>query len=81
MSKLEILFKEIENLTFEELWLLWEHLQQKIKNWCMQNLDKKPTSKKGLKLSDFSFAKTQIVLKNYQGSLADAVIEERRSYL
>lgn len=31
-----------------------------------------------LSLKDFSFAKSQNNLKTYQGSLADAVIDERR---
>lgn len=38
-------------------------------------------SEKPLKLSDFSFAKSQEILKDYKGSLSDAVIEERRSAL
>lgn len=36
---------------------------------------------KRLTLSDFSFAESQKILEDYKGSLADAVIEERRSYL
>ncbi|MFT4092635.1 MAG: hypothetical protein QM640_03260 [Niabella sp.] len=31
--------------------------------------------------SDFSFAESREVLKDYQGSLADALIEERRASL
>jgi hypothetical protein len=34
-----------------------------------------------LLLSDFSFSKSRAVLKNYDGSLSDAVIEERRKEL
>lgn len=40
----------------------------------------KPESK-GLKFSDFSFAKTREILKNTKGSLSDTVIEERREAL
>jgi len=36
---------------------------------------------KGLKFSDFSFAKTREILKNTKGSLSDTVIEERREAL
>jgi hypothetical protein len=32
-------------------------------------------------LSDFSFSESQKNLKNYQGSLSDAVVEERRTEL
>jgi len=35
----------------------------------------------GLKLSDFSFYESREVLKDMKGSLSEAVIEERRSYL
>jgi len=34
-----------------------------------------------LTLNDFSFAKSRKLLKDVKGSLSDAVIEERRSYL
>jgi hypothetical protein len=34
-----------------------------------------------LKLSDFSFAKTKEILKNLKSSLADEIVEERRSEL
>ena len=36
---------------------------------------------KRLKLSDFSFAKSKLLLKNVTGSLSDTVIEERREAL
>ena len=38
-------------------------------------------SEKPLKLSDFSFAESQEILKDYKGSFSDAVIEERRAAL
>ncbi len=38
----------------------------------------KKTSKKSILLSDFSFSKSQKNLENYNGSLSDAVIEDRR---
>jgi len=37
------------------------------------------SAKKGLKPSDFSFSKSRKALKNFKGSLSDAVIEERRN--
>ena len=37
--------------------------------------------KEGFTLDDFSFAKSRELLKDVKGSLSDAVIEERRSYL
>ncbi len=40
--------------------------------------DKEP---KILKLSDFSFYKTRKLLKDYNGSFSDTVIEERRKSL
>lgn len=39
------------------------------------------TVNRNVKLSDFSFTKSRKVLKNIKGSLSDAVIGERRSYL
>ncbi|HET8828167.1 MAG TPA: hypothetical protein VFM79_02440 [Pelobium sp.] len=38
-------------------------------------------SEKRLHLSDFSFAKSQELLKDFKGSFSDTVIEERRSDL
>lgn len=35
-------------------------------------------SDEGLSLSDFSFSKSQTNLENYNGSLSEAVIEDRR---
>ena len=40
----------------------------------------KPESK-GLKFSDFSFAKSREILKNKEWSFSDTVIEERRTAL
>ncbi|MBM4167449.1 MAG: hypothetical protein FJ218_11110 [Ignavibacteria bacterium] len=37
--------------------------------------------RKRLQLSDFSFAESRELLKDMKGSLSEAVIEERRSYL
>lgn len=37
-----------------------------------------PHSKKVLNLSNFSFAKTRALLKNFKGSLSEVVVEERR---
>ena len=41
--------------------------------------NKAPSSKKVLKLSSFSFAKTRSLLKNVKSSFSDTVIEERRN--
>jgi len=38
-------------------------------------------SDEGLSLSDFSFSESQDNLKNYKGSLGEAVVEDRRSDL
>lgn len=81
MTKVQIILQELETLSFEELWAVWEYLQQRIKTFLLENFEKTPTEKKYLQLSDFSFAKAQAVLKDYKGSLSDAVIEERRSYV
>ncbi len=81
MSKVAFVLQELETLSLEELWAVWEYLQQKIKHFLLENFEKKPTEKKYLQLSDFSFAKAKAVLKDYKGSLSDAVIEERRSYV
>ena len=40
---------------------------------------KRKTKKKGLKLSDFHFYEARELSKDFKGSLADAVIEERRN--
>jgi len=40
-----------------------------------------PPKKKKLNLELFSFDKSKKILKNYKGSLSEAVIEERRSEL
>ncbi|MFN0033735.1 MAG: hypothetical protein ACKVUS_01625 [Saprospiraceae bacterium] len=37
-----------------------------------------PRSKKVLKLSNFSFARTRALLKDFKGSLSETVVEERR---
>lgn len=39
------------------------------------------TSEDGISLSDFSFAKSKLNLKNFNGSFSETVIEERRSEL
>lgn len=39
------------------------------------------TSDKSLSLSDFSFSKSQKNLESFEGSLSDAVVEERRMEL
>jgi hypothetical protein len=39
--------------------------------------DVQDVSDKGLSLSDFSFQESQKNLQNYEGSLSDAVIQER----
>jgi hypothetical protein len=38
-------------------------------------------SEKKFSLEKFSFKKSQKILENYQGSLSDAVVEERRNSL
>ncbi len=43
--------------------------------------DVQDVSENRLSLSDFSFLESQNNLKNYQGSLSDVVIEERRAEL
>jgi hypothetical protein len=45
----------------------------------LEEEEEKTASEKGFSFADFSFAKSQEVLKNYSGSLSDALIEERRS--
>ncbi len=40
--------------------------------------DVQTSTEKRLSLSDFSFAKSQKNLENFQGSFSDTVIEERR---
>ena len=40
-----------------------------------------PLSKKVLKLSNFSFAKTRALLKDFKGSFSNTVVEERRNAL
>jgi len=37
------------------------------------------SNKEQISLSDFSFAKSRQVLKNYKGSLSDATADDRRS--
>ena len=41
--------------------------------------EEEPNIKKILKLSNFSFAKTRALLKDFKGSLSEAVVEERRT--
>lgn len=75
MSKVELILKEIENLTWAELWLVWEHLQNKIKMQIFSS--PQIPQKKVLQLSNFSFAKTRQLLAGKNLNLSDAVIEER----
>ena len=42
---------------------------------------KRTSSKKILKISDFSFTEAQALLKDYKGSFSDEVINERRKAL
>ena len=44
-------------------------------------IDENSDESKRLMLSDFSFAKSQELLKHVKGTISDAVIEERRSEL
>ena len=44
----------------------------------LEDLEKEETKK--LNLSDFSFNRSKEILKDYKGSLSDALIEERRSW-
>lgn len=43
--------------------------------------EEEPASKKVLKLSNFSFAKTRALLKDFKGSFSETVVEERRKAL
>ena len=43
--------------------------------------EEEPASKKVLKLSTFSFAKTRALLKDFKGSFSETVVEERRKAL
>lgn len=45
----------------------------------LEDLEKEET--KELNLSDFSFNRSKEILKDYKGSLSDALIEERRSFV
>lgn len=45
----------------------------------LEDVEKKP--RRRLMLSDFSFAESREVLKDFKGSLSDSVIEERRDAL
>lgn len=41
--------------------------------------DVETSSKKGMSLSDFSFARSKEALANYNGSFSDTLVEERRN--
>lgn len=45
----------------------------------LEDMPEKETKK--LDISEFSFNRSRDILKDYKGSLSDAVIEERRSFL
>ena len=45
----------------------------------LEDLDKEETKK--MNLNDFSFNRSKEILKDYKGSLSDALIEERRSFV
>lgn len=81
MAKIELLLKDLENLNRDEIWVVWEFLQQKIKSFILnptQSVEKEET--KTLKFNDFSFGRTREILKGKNLNLSDAVIQERRSY-
>ncbi|WP_375562528.1 hypothetical protein ACE193_08280 [Bernardetia sp. OM2101] len=81
MAKIELLLKDLENLNRDEIWVVWEFLQQKIKSYTLnpaQSVEKEET--KRLQFDDFSFGRTREILKGKNLNLSDAVIEERRSY-
>lgn len=81
MAKIELLLKDLEKLNRDEIWVVWEFLQQKIKSFILnpaQSVAKEET--KTLQFSDFSFGRTREILKGKNLNLSDAVIEERRSY-
>ncbi|MFN0174232.1 MAG: hypothetical protein ACKVU0_06255 [Saprospiraceae bacterium] len=40
--------------------------------------EEEPNTKKVLKMSNFSFAKTRALLKDFKGSFSETVVEERR---
>ncbi|WP_338812204.1 hypothetical protein V9L05_12410 [Bernardetia sp. Wsw4-3y2] len=79
MAKIDLLLKDLENLNRDELWVVWEFLQQKIKSFILnpaQSVEKEET--KTLNFNDFSFGRTREILKGKNLNLSDAVIEERR---
>ncbi len=81
MAKIELLLKDLENLNRDEIWVVWEFLQQKIKFLIMnptQSVQKETFQP--LQFNDFSFGRTRKILKGKNLNLSDAVIEERRSY-
>jgi hypothetical protein len=79
MAKIELLLKDLENLNRDEIWIVWEFLQQKIKSFILnptQSVEKKET--KTLQFDDFSFNRTREILKGKNANLSDAIIKERR---
>ena len=61
-------------------------LQEKVKttkpvNVIITFLDETPKKEKKIELSKFSFKKSKTILKEYDGNLSEAVIEERRKEL
>lgn len=81
MAKIELLLKDLEKLNRDELWVVWEFLQQKIKTFILnptQTIAKEETQT--LQFEDFSFNRTRKILKGKNLNLSETVIEERRSY-
>ena len=81
MSKIEVLLNELRRLDRDEILIVWEFLQQRIKSFILnpnQHVEKEVS--KTLQFDDFSFNRTKEILKDKNLNLSDAVIEERRSY-
>lgn len=86
MSRVELLFQELEKLDTAELWAVWDYLHQKIRKMLMRSLastmEEIVPAKETAALSarEFSFAKTRHLLADKNLHLGETIIEERRSY-
>ncbi len=78
MAKLEIVLKELESLNRDEILVVWEFLQQKIKSLILNPV--KSVESESLQFNDFSFSKTRKILDGKKINLSETIIQERRSY-
>jgi len=78
MAKIEVLLKDLERLDRDEILIVWEFLQQKIKSFILNPY--KSVENKSLQFNDFSFSHTRKILQGKNLNLSDTVTEERRSY-